>query len=88
MLFVFAPAFALGIFAHATAYFATAPDGKRWMRQVLALVGALFAALLAIAVWSTVDIRFAAILAAVSYYVGTQQIPLIKRVFGSEGSAI
>jgi peptidoglycan/LPS O-acetylase OafA/YrhL len=69
------PAFALGILAQATA-----PDAKPWMRQVVALAGALFLGMLAIAISNAADIRTAALAAAASYYIGTQQVPLFKRI--------
>ena len=50
------------------------------MRQVPALAGALFLAMLAVAIWTAADIRTTAFAAAASYYVGTQQVPLFKRI--------
>ena len=36
--------------------------------------------MLAIAIWTAADIRTTALAAAVSYYIGTQQVPLFKRI--------
>jgi hypothetical protein len=79
VLLTIVPAFALGTVAQATAHFATAPDAKPWMRQVVALAGAIFLGMLAIAISNAADIRTTALVAA-SYYIGTQQVPLFKRI--------